>query len=151
MRTRNKPETNISYDLEGSDIESVMETLAEKYNTDNRLVRIQFPDQNLEIQVTPLVVSQVLKVIQLTNQGQQVEILSDETLLTTQQAADSLQVSRPFIVKMLENGTVPFMMVGKHRRVKSGDVVKLREKMQSDRSRSLDELASQAQELDLGY
>lgn len=53
--------------------------------------------------------------------------------------------------QLLEQGSVPFVMVGTHRRVKSSDVVKLQKKMKSDRSKSLDELAAQAQDLDFGY
>ncbi len=80
---------------------------------------------------------------------QSAEAPEDEEL-TTGQAAKLLGVSRPFVVKLLEGGELPFRRVGRHRRVRRSDVLKYKEQMEV-RGRALDELVAEAQRLKLGY
>ena len=71
--------------------------------------------------------------------------------MTTQEAAEFLEMSRPSLLKLLELGEIRFRKVGKHRRVLFQDVVKYRKRSMSDRHEALDELAFQAQQLGMGY
>ena len=77
-------------------------------------------------------------------------ILSDASI-GFQEAADYLEVSRPYVVRLLENGEIPFSKVGTHRRIKISDLVAYQKKMKATRRKQLNFLARQAQELNLGY
>ena len=84
-------------------------------------------------------------------EGNAVTLLTADTELTTQQAADYLNVSRPYLIRLLNQGALAYRMVGTHRRIKFSDLRDYSEALEERRSRAMQALADQAQELDMGY
>jgi excisionase family DNA binding protein len=83
--------------------------------------------------------------------GNAVTLIPIHAELTTQEAADFLNVSRPHLVHLLEQQKMPFHMVGTHRRIRFEDLMAFKANFEKKRREAMDELASQAQELGLGY
>ena len=103
------------------------------------------------VELPPSVVALLLEILEDMAAGSAVAVLRRETELTTQQAADYLNVSRPFLVGLLEAGDVPFRKVGTHRRVRFADLRRYKHAADAARRSALDELVADAQELDMGY
>jgi excisionase family DNA binding protein len=78
-------------------------------------------------------------------------LLPQSKELTTQQAADILHVSRPHLIKLLDQGRMPFHQVGTHRRIRIEDLLAYREKRNQHRREQLEELTHISEQLPGGY
>lgn len=83
--------------------------------------------------------------------GNAVKVVPVHAELTSQEAADLLNVSRPHLVKMLEEGAIPFTKTGRHRRIRFSDLMAFKQRRDEESQEAMEALAQQAQELGVGY
>lgn len=115
-------------------------------------VRVRVVDgdeQEATLSVPAIAVQLLLQILTEMGKGNAVTLVPHHAELTTQQAADMLSVSRPYLVKLLETGEIPFHKVGTHRRILFSDVLAYQQKTRAAREQALDELAALSQELGL--
>ena len=112
----------------------------------------------LKIQGSEELVSIPLKALKLLTsilsnmaEGKSIALMPTTAEITTQQAADILNVSRPHIIKILEKGEIPYKKVGSHRRILLQDILAYESTFKKERRKQLNSLASEAQKLNLGY
>jgi len=117
-------------------------------------VRIQVLDDGKDAETIAVPASALrlfLHVLTEMSQGNAVTLIPTHAELTTQQAADLLNVSRPYLVKLVDEARIPCRTVGKYRRVRFDDLMAYKRKDDEVRAKVLDQLTAEAQGLGLGY
>lgn len=114
-------------------------------------VKIRLQESGTDITIPRKALTLLQFILSSMAQGKAVSLIPTDSELTTQQAADLLNVSRPHLVKLLELGALPFKKVGSHRRILLKDLLAYEAKQTKMRKQQLQLLAEQAQELTLGY
>lgn len=93
----------------------------------------------------------LLEILTEISKGNAITVMPIHAELSTQETAELLNVSRPHLVDLLEQGKIPFRKVGTHRRILAKDVFDYKQHVDANRLKALGELAAQAQELGMGY
>lgn len=114
-------------------------------------LRLEEDGETEAVAVPACAVRLILQLLTQMSQGNAVTLIPTHAELTTQQAADLLNVSRPYVVKLLDEGRIPSRTVGKYRRVRFDDLMAYKRKDDEARARVIDQLTAEAQELDMGY
>jgi excisionase family DNA binding protein len=110
---------------------------------------LQAADQGLELPAPAAAI--LMEILQSMAAGRAITIIPQNAELTTVEAANMLNVSRPHLIKLLEDKKIPFRKVGTHRRILVEDIVAFKNKLRGERESALDELAGLGQELAIGY
>ena len=101
------------------------------------------------VTLSPALAASFMEVLRLVSTGRGFRMIPVDAELTTQEAADCLNVSRPFLVKLLESNEIPHVKTGRHRKVRASDLFAYKQRRDNARSAALDELALVDAEMDL--
>jgi excisionase family DNA binding protein len=104
-----------------------------------------------ELDVPPALFELLVAVAEELERGNGVSVLPLHRQLTTTEAAQLLNVSRPHVITLLERGELPFEKVGTHRRVRLADVLAYRHVQDRRRREALDDMVRQGEDLGLEY
>ena len=120
------------------------------------LMNIKEAETEIEIEETQdkiVIPSRALQllgdILKAMSEGKPISVVPVVTEVTTQKAAEILGCSRPHLVKLLEEGEMEFVKVGKHRRIMFEDVVKFKQKMKEEQKKRLIDMMNQDEELGL--
>ena len=78
-------------------------------------------------------------------------LIREGTELTTVHAADVLNVSQPFLIRLLDRKAIPHRKVGRHRHIRMEDIMTYKDAIDRERKQVLDQLTREAQAQDMGY
>jgi excisionase family DNA binding protein len=121
-------------------------------NKEMQAVRIVSEDNPSEVISIPGSAFRTLvEILTQMARGNAITVIPTGAELTTQQAADLLNVSRPFLVQLLDSGQIPYRSVGTQKRILLNDLIEYKNKIDGERRKVLDQLAAEAQELNMGY
>jgi excisionase family DNA binding protein len=114
-------------------------------------VKIKIDDTKGYLNIPQKALSLLFEILSNMAEGKSITLIPSDTEVSTQQAADMMNVSRPHLVKLLEQGDIPFKKVGTHRRIVLKNLIDYESNLKKNRKEKLNFLAKQAQELNLGY
>lgn len=126
---------------------SALASVLSQITTDETEIEIEETNERIKIPFRALkLLGDILKAM---SEGKPVSIVPMATEVTTQKAAEILGCSRPYIVKLLEEGEIEFVKVGKHRRVKFEDVIKYKQKMKEEQKKNIIDIMNFDEEIGL--
>ncbi|HET7855514.1 MAG TPA: helix-turn-helix domain-containing protein [Gaiellaceae bacterium] len=114
------------------------------------VARLVGPDGN-EVEIPASAFAALRAVVRDMAQGLTITLIPHDKELTTKEAADILNMSRPFLVRLLDRGEIPYHRVGTHRRLNVEDVLAYRELRAARRREKLRELTELSEQVEGGY
>lgn len=114
-------------------------------------LRVTESAQEQLIELPAGAVTLLMDVLEAMAAGRGVTIIPENAELTTVEAARILNVSRPYLIKLLDEKVIPHRLVGKHRRILIDDVVAYKQRIDAERESVLAQLTAEAQENEMGY
>lgn len=118
-------------------------------HADSLRLRVLEGGAERDVAIPASVLEPLLEILTLLSRGEEPAVLSRDEELTTQEAADIINVSRPTLVRLLEEGKIPFYRIGSHRRLRMSDLLKYREERDRASIEALRQLAEEEEALGL--
>ena len=126
---------------------SPLHSAIDQLKTDQAEIEIEETGEKIKLPVKALkLLGEILKSM---SEGKPVSIVPIATEVTTQMAAELLGCSRPYLVKLLEEGKIEYTKVGKHRRIKYEDVIRYKQEMKEEQKKHLIDIMNADEELGL--
>jgi excisionase family DNA binding protein len=111
-----------------------------------RAARLIGPD-GVETELPEALYAVLVRAAHVLAAGQGVSVLPMEALLTTQQAANLLDISRPSLIKLLDDGQLPFHRIRSHRRIRLSDLIEFRQRRDAAAETAMRRMVHRAQEI----
>jgi excisionase family DNA binding protein len=116
-------------------------------NKDVSITVREFP--SIVVPLPARAVSLIMDLLEAMSERTPISVIPHEAELTTQQAADYLNVSRPYLAALIDKGEIRHRMVGRRRRVKFADLLEFEQKSREARRAAIEEMAREAKRLKL--
>ena len=135
--------------IEAHEAEQLHKIIASQLAEDEMVTLSLVLDQGTieTVTLSPALTQSLLNLLHLVSSGRGFRMVPLNQELTTQQAADILNVSRPHLVKLLENGSLPFVKTGAHRRVKAEDLFAYKKERDEQRAHIMSEMIAEDADL----
>ncbi len=143
-------ENNIGGNLLHANDSRIANASRELSKSSDEELKVQLDDGST-LALPKMVKELLLNILTELSEGNMVNIVPIHAELTTQEAANYLNVSRPYLIKLLQDGKLAFHKTGSHRRIKYRDLTQFIKTQEGLREKAMQDLANQAQELDMGY
>jgi len=113
------------------------------------IIKVRIDEQETTLMLPAVAVRMLIDILGQMGKGNAVTVIPINAELTTQQAADFLNVSRPFLTKLLGKNVISYKKVGTHRRVRFEDLLQYKKKIEVEQDAVMDELVSESQKMGL--
>ena len=110
---------------------------------------IEIEETHAKIKIPSRALRLLADILKAMSEGKPISIVQVATEVTTQKAAEIIGCSRPHLVKLLEDGAIEFVKVGKHRRIMFEDVLKYKQKMKEDQKKHIIDMMNNDEEIGL--
>jgi excisionase family DNA binding protein len=115
-------------------------------------IEVKVPGAADETMAVPQIIAGILlMLLVLVANGQAVQVVPIEKEISPNEAADLLNVSRPYVLKLMNEGKLPFIRVGAHRRLLASEVLAYKQKQMAESRAAMQELNALSREMDMGY